>query len=263
MFSRATHAHTWVRQRKELVDGVYLSRARSHVQRVPARSRLHLRGEHPREREPADAARQVPSWRAVASDAQHPHGVRHHAGRLRRPVSPWPSPPRAACRSSAATRPPRTRRPWYPRGQVLQGRLRAQRLQPVARDRPWPTSWSSRRRPATPPCPSPIDGTPNGQSGGHRDQPRLPRLAHGPLHEGLRVHDAASRSSSAALPTARSPEANDVIWDNKLNSLPIVDDEGRLVYLVFRKDYDSHKANPNELLDIHKRYHRGCGHQLA
>ena len=54
-------------------------------------------------------------------------------------------------------------------------------------------------------------------------------------------------------------EANDIIWDNKLNSLPIVDDEGRLVYLVFRKDYDSHKANPNELLDIHKRFIVGAG----
>ena len=54
-------------------------------------------------------------------------------------------------------------------------------------------------------------------------------------------------------------EANDIIWDNKLNSLPVVDDEGRLLYLVFRKDYDSHKANPNELLDKHKSYMVGAG----
>ncbi len=54
-------------------------------------------------------------------------------------------------------------------------------------------------------------------------------------------------------------EANDIIWDNKLNSLPIVDEEGRLKYLVFRKDYDSHKANPNELLDKHKSYMVGAG----
>jgi IMP dehydrogenase len=39
-------------------------------------------------------------------------------------------------------------------------------------------------------------------------------------------------------------EANDIIWDNKLNSLPIVDEEGRLVSFVFRKDYDEHKKNP-------------------
>ena len=43
--------------------------------------------------------------------------------------------------------------------------------------------------------------------------------------------------------------ANDIIWDNKLNSLPIIDEQQHLCYLVFRKDYDSHKQNPNELLD--------------
>lgn len=54
-------------------------------------------------------------------------------------------------------------------------------------------------------------------------------------------------------------EANDIIWDHKLNSLPIVDDEGRLSYFVFRKDYSEHKANPNEVLDEHKRYIVGAG----
>ena len=54
-------------------------------------------------------------------------------------------------------------------------------------------------------------------------------------------------------------EANDIIWDHKLNSLPIVDEDGRLCYMVFRKDYDSHKQNPNELLDEHKRYVVGAG----
>ena len=54
-------------------------------------------------------------------------------------------------------------------------------------------------------------------------------------------------------------EANDIIWDHKLNSLPLVDDAGRLVYMVFRKDYDTHKQNPNELLDAHKRYMVGAG----
>lgn len=53
--------------------------------------------------------------------------------------------------------------------------------------------------------------------------------------------------------------ANDIIWDNKLNSLPIVDKDGRLCYFVFRKDYDSHKDNPNELLDANKRYVIGAG----
>ena len=54
-------------------------------------------------------------------------------------------------------------------------------------------------------------------------------------------------------------EANDIIWDNKLNSLPIVDSEGNLRYFVFRKDYDAHKDNPNELLDADKRYVVGAG----
>lgn len=54
-------------------------------------------------------------------------------------------------------------------------------------------------------------------------------------------------------------EANDVIWDNKLNSLPIINEEGKLLYFVFRKDYDSHKNNPNELLDGKKRYIVGAG----
>ncbi|MBP0960493.1 MAG: IMP dehydrogenase, partial [Oscillospiraceae bacterium] len=54
-------------------------------------------------------------------------------------------------------------------------------------------------------------------------------------------------------------QANDIIWDNKLNSLPIIDDEGKLMYWVFRKDYAEHKANPNELLDDQKRYVVGAG----
>ena len=54
-------------------------------------------------------------------------------------------------------------------------------------------------------------------------------------------------------------EANDVIWDYKLNSLPIVDSEGNLDSLVFRKDYESKKTNVNELLDASKRYVVGAG----
>ena len=54
-------------------------------------------------------------------------------------------------------------------------------------------------------------------------------------------------------------DCNDIIWDNKINSLPLVDDEGRLQYMVFRKDYDSHKENVNELLDENKSYVVGAG----
>jgi len=54
-------------------------------------------------------------------------------------------------------------------------------------------------------------------------------------------------------------ECNDIIWDNKLNTLPILDEEKNLVSLVFRKDYDKHKEKPLELLDEQKRYIVGAG----
>ena len=54
-------------------------------------------------------------------------------------------------------------------------------------------------------------------------------------------------------------EANDIIWDNKLNNLPIIDKNGHLLYFVFRKDYTSHKNNPLEILDSSKRYIVGAG----
>jgi len=54
-------------------------------------------------------------------------------------------------------------------------------------------------------------------------------------------------------------EANDVLWEHKLNALPVIDDNQRLTHFVFRKDYNSHKANPNEILDSHKRYIVGAG----
>ena len=54
-------------------------------------------------------------------------------------------------------------------------------------------------------------------------------------------------------------EANDLIWEHKLNQLPIVDKEQHLKAFVFRKDYESHKDNPNELLDDKKRYIVGAG----
>ena len=67
----------------------------------------------------------------------------------------------------------------------------------------------------------------------------------------------------AKLVTAKSgvtlKQANDIIWDHKLNSLPIVDEEGKLDSFVFRKDYESKKSNPNELLDEHKRFMVGAG----
>jgi IMP dehydrogenase len=54
-------------------------------------------------------------------------------------------------------------------------------------------------------------------------------------------------------------EANNVIWDNKLNTLPILSKDGRLVAFVFRKDYNSNKENMLELTDASKRYMVGAG----
>lgn len=54
-------------------------------------------------------------------------------------------------------------------------------------------------------------------------------------------------------------QANDIIWDHKLNQLPIVDKNQRLVSFVFRKDYEDHKSCPLELLDDKKRYIVGAG----
>ena len=53
--------------------------------------------------------------------------------------------------------------------------------------------------------------------------------------------------------------ANDILWDHKLNALPIIDENRRPTHFVFRKDYDSHKAHPNEILDDDKRYVVGAG----
>lgn len=54
-------------------------------------------------------------------------------------------------------------------------------------------------------------------------------------------------------------EANDLIWNNKLNALPIIDEDQHLRYFVFRKDYESHKQYPNEVLDNQKRLVVGAG----
>ena len=54
-------------------------------------------------------------------------------------------------------------------------------------------------------------------------------------------------------------DANQIIWDHKLNTLPVIDDEQHLAYFVFRKDYDSHKENPNEVSSPDKKLLVGAG----
>ena len=59
--------------------------------------------------------------------------------------------------------------------------------------------------------------------------------------------------------TTTLKDANDIIWEHKLNSLPLIDEDGKLCYFVFRKDYSQHKENPQELLDANKSYIVGAG----
>ena len=102
------------------------------------------------------------------------------------------------------------------------------------------------------------DGTPNGKLCGivtSRDY-RVSRM-----DESARVADFMTPFDKlVTAPEGTSlKEANDIIWDHKLNALPIVTKDGRLAYFVFRKDYASHKENPDELLDNEKRYLVGAG----
>ena len=54
-------------------------------------------------------------------------------------------------------------------------------------------------------------------------------------------------------------DANQIIWDHKLNTLPVIDKNQHLAYFVFRKDYDSHKENPNEVSSPDKKLLVGAG----
>jgi len=102
------------------------------------------------------------------------------------------------------------------------------------------------------------DGTPHGKVVGivtSRDY----RPSRTPLTQKVSEF-MTSREKLVVAPAETSLKlANDIIWDNKLNALPIVDKNDCLLYLVFRKDYDSHKKNPLENLDEHKRYMVGAG----
>lgn len=54
-------------------------------------------------------------------------------------------------------------------------------------------------------------------------------------------------------------DANQIIWEHKLNTLPIIDEKQNLLYFVFRKDYDSHHENPYELSGTDKKLLVGAG----
>lgn len=102
------------------------------------------------------------------------------------------------------------------------------------------------------------DGTPNGRLVGlvtSRDY-RVSRL-----DPNTKVADFMTKFENmiCAPETTTLKEANDIIWDHKLNVLPLIDTKNNLKYLVFRKDYDVHKENAQELLDESKSYLVGAG----
>lgn len=103
-----------------------------------------------------------------------------------------------------------------------------------------------------------VDGTPNGKLVGivaSRDY-RVSRMS-----RDMKVSEFMTPLEKLVTAPASTTlkEANDIIWDNKINSLPLLDSNGCLKYMVFRKDYDSHKENINELLDANKSYVVGAG----
>ena len=102
------------------------------------------------------------------------------------------------------------------------------------------------------------DGTPNGKLLGmvtSRDY-RVSRMA---LDVKVESFMTPFEKLITAPVTTTLKEANDIIWEHKLNSLPLIDKQGNLAYMVFRKDYSQHKDNPQELLDKNKRYMVGAG----
>ena len=102
------------------------------------------------------------------------------------------------------------------------------------------------------------DGTPNGKLLGvvtGRDY-RVSRMApETPVADFMTPFDKLITAPS----TTTLKDANDIIWEHKLNSLPLIDENGNLCYFVFRKDYSQHKENPQELLDANKSYLVGAG----
>ena len=102
------------------------------------------------------------------------------------------------------------------------------------------------------------DATPNGKLLGivsSRDY-RISRMT-----EDIKIKEFMTpREKLITAPSSTTlKEANDIIWDNKLNTLPIVDEKDHLMYFVFRKDYSEHKEYPLSMMDEEKRYIVGAG----
>ena len=102
------------------------------------------------------------------------------------------------------------------------------------------------------------DGTPNGKLLGiltSRDY----RLNYSPMDGKVSDFMTPFKDLITGREGISLSEANDLIWKHKLNTLPVIDSQGRMVSMVFRKDYASHEAHPLELLDSRHRYVVGAG----
>ncbi len=102
------------------------------------------------------------------------------------------------------------------------------------------------------------DGSANGKLVGIITE-RDFRIGHCELTEKVSAYMTPLKSLVMANEGITLDEANDIIWENKVNQLPVVDKKGNLLYMVFRKDAASHEEHPLELLDSKKRYIVGAG----
>ena len=87
------------------------------------------------------------------------------------------------------------------------------------------------------------DGTANGKLLGivaSRDY-RVSRMTH--RHEGERLHDPAGKADHRPCRPPPSKRPTTSSGTTSSTPCPLLDEEGSLMYMVFRKDYDSHKEN--------------------
>ena len=85
------------------------------------------------------------------------------------------------------------------------------------------------------------------------------RVTRANLDDPIDIYMTSKEDAVTAKKGISLAEANDLIWEHKISCLPILDDEGNLSNLVFRKDYEERKNNPDSLLDENKRYIVGAG----
>jgi IMP dehydrogenase len=102
------------------------------------------------------------------------------------------------------------------------------------------------------------DGTSHGKLEGIITE-RDFRIDHVPAHSKVSEYMTPFKDLITGQDGITLSEANDKIWAHKVNQLPVIDKNGNLVSLVFRKDFDSHENHPKELLDKQHRYIVGAG----